>query len=173
MKPDPRFLRLPKSFWANVRTISQEVGYTQTADGYWKVPPGLTVPNNYRKHGGPRKNTVLACDLATMARAYANLGLKADHVIGTSGHSTELGRQLCEYFQYRANLLNSEVEPNLMDAAVGQARIRAVQEALSDFATILHEQAKGQQTSGSLPDLHGQHDHRVARQGVRLRSGPA
>ena len=29
MKPDPRFLNQPKSFWANVRTISQEVGYTE------------------------------------------------------------------------------------------------------------------------------------------------
>ena len=29
MKPDPRFLKQPKSFWANVRTISQEVGYTE------------------------------------------------------------------------------------------------------------------------------------------------
>ena len=116
MKPDPRFIKQPKSFWANVRTISQEAGYTETADGYWKVPPGLTVPDNFKKHGGPRKNTVLACNLDTMKRAYENLGLNPDHVIGTSGNPTELGQRLCDYFQYRANVLNTQVQPNLMDA---------------------------------------------------------
>jgi hypothetical protein len=28
MKPNERFLNLPKHFWANVRLISQQVGYT-------------------------------------------------------------------------------------------------------------------------------------------------
>ena len=28
MTPDPRFVNLPKHFWANVRTISQRIGYT-------------------------------------------------------------------------------------------------------------------------------------------------
>jgi hypothetical protein len=63
VKPNPRFLKQPKSFWANVRTISEEVGYTERAEGYWTVPPGLTIPKSYKKHGDPRKNTVLACDL--------------------------------------------------------------------------------------------------------------
>ena len=95
MKPDPRFLKQPKSFWANVRTISQEVGYTEPANGYWKVPPGLTIPKNFKKHGGPRKNTVIACDLERMKRAYEALGLNPEHIIGTSGHPTELGTRLC------------------------------------------------------------------------------
>ena len=116
MKPDERFLKQPKSFWANVRTISQAIGYTVTSEGYWKVPPSLTIPPNFKKFGGPRKNTVLACDLNTMKRAYEKLGLKPDHVIGTKGHPTELGQRLCDYFQYRARTLNTEVQPNLMDA---------------------------------------------------------
>ncbi|MGH8865669.1 MAG: DUF7690 domain-containing protein [Burkholderiales bacterium] len=38
MNPDPRFLAQSKEFWANVRTISQEVGYTQRGQGTIKVP---------------------------------------------------------------------------------------------------------------------------------------
>lgn len=38
MKPDPRFLNLPKDFWANVRLISQEVGYTIKDQGQIRVP---------------------------------------------------------------------------------------------------------------------------------------
>jgi hypothetical protein len=116
MKPDPRFIKQPKSFWANVRTISQEIGYTETAEGYWKVPPGLTIPKDFKKHGGPRKNTVRACDLQLMKKAYENLGLNPDQVLGKNDKSTKLGKLLCDYFKYRAEVLNTRVQPNLMDA---------------------------------------------------------
>jgi hypothetical protein len=55
-----------------------------------------------------------------MKRAYENLGLKPDHVIGTSGHPTELGKLLCDYFTYRADILNTKVQPNLMDATAAR-----------------------------------------------------
>jgi len=51
-----------------------------------------------------------------MKRAYENLELNPDHVIGTTGHPTKLGQLLCDYFQYRADILNTQVQPNLMDA---------------------------------------------------------
>ena len=38
MKPNPRFLNLPKDFWANVRLVSQEVGYTVRGQKEIKVP---------------------------------------------------------------------------------------------------------------------------------------
>ena len=38
MKPDVRFEKLPKHFWANVRTISQQIGYTVRGAGEIKVP---------------------------------------------------------------------------------------------------------------------------------------
>ena len=37
------------------------------ADGYWKVPPGLTVPDSFKNHDGPRKITFERCDRAHMA----------------------------------------------------------------------------------------------------------
>ncbi len=42
MKPDKRFLRQPKSFWANVRSLSQKLGYTE--GGQIKIPTLLTGP---------------------------------------------------------------------------------------------------------------------------------
>ena len=38
MRPEARFLRKPKSFWACVRTLSQEIGYTERGTGQIKVP---------------------------------------------------------------------------------------------------------------------------------------
>ena len=150
MKPDPRFLKQPKSFWANVRTISQEVGYTETAEGYWKVPPGLTVPAAFRKNGGPRKNTVLACDLQMMKQAFENLGLKSDHVIGTSGHPTELGKLLCDYFHYRADVLNTHVQPNLMDAKSAKKLFEQCKKKYSPVLPFVMNKQKGNKRAESF-----------------------
>jgi len=38
MKPNPKFSNLPKSFWATVRSVSQEIGYTIRGEGQVKVP---------------------------------------------------------------------------------------------------------------------------------------
>ena len=58
MKPDPRFLHLPKDFWANVRLISQEVGYTVKGQGQIKVP-----------------------SLAEIQKAFAEISLDAGHLV--------------------------------------------------------------------------------------------
>ena len=38
MKPEKRFLNQPKHFWANVRTISQQAGYTVRNKRQIKIP---------------------------------------------------------------------------------------------------------------------------------------
>lgn len=98
MKPDSRFQRQPKHFWANVRTISQHVGYTQRSKGQIKVP-----------------------SLAEMEAAFLDLGLHSKHILNSRGELTEIGAALSKYFSYRAEILNTFVEPRLMD--MGQAKI--------------------------------------------------
>lgn len=97
MRADPRFLGLPKAFWANVRTISQEAGYTARRSGQVKVH-----------------------SIAEMAAAMTAVGLKVTHLTGKDG-TTELGRSLESYFAYRADVLNAHVEPRLMDAPEAEA----------------------------------------------------
>ena len=92
MKPDPRFLKQDKTFWANVRTISQHVGYTVRVKGFIKVPT-----------------------LDEIAAALEDLGLGTDHIIGPAGQPTKVGRLLHDYFDYRAEALNVTVKPLLMD----------------------------------------------------------
>jgi hypothetical protein len=95
MKPDPRFLNLPKDFWANVRLISQEVGYTTTVRGQKEIK----VPS-----------------VADIQRAFAEMSLNARHLIDEKGDTTPDGRLLCQYFEYRAVALRKRVEPLLMRA---------------------------------------------------------
>lgn len=97
MRPDPRFLNQPRSFWAHVRTIGQAVGYTVRGEKQIKVP-----------------------SFADIAAAFSGLGLQHDHLIDATGAPTALGQTLRDYFGYRAERLNEYVEPRLMD--VGRAR---------------------------------------------------
>lgn len=93
MRADPRFLRLPRDFWATVRLVSQEVGYTTRGHGTILVPTG-----------------------AQIVEALAALSLNADHLFPAPGQTTPAGQLLLDYFAYRAGVLNTFVEPRLMDA---------------------------------------------------------
>ena len=93
MKPDPRFLKQPKTFWANVRTISEQVGYTLRNQRVIKVPTFDEILNALR-----------------------SLNLRATQIRTDGGEPTTLGTNLCDYLQYRADVLNKFVEPRLMDA---------------------------------------------------------
>jgi hypothetical protein len=93
MKPERRFLKQPKPFWANVRTISQHIGYTTRGEGKVRVPT-----------------------LAQILDAFRELGLNIDHLVDERNDPTQLAATLLDYFQHRASVLNDFVEPRLMTA---------------------------------------------------------
>lgn len=95
MRPNPTFVKKPKEFWANIRTISQEIGYT--------------VRGVKGSAGTIRRPTLSECQSALQS-----INLTANHLVGTDGKPTEMGKQVVAYYEYRADLLNKEVEPLLM-----------------------------------------------------------
>lgn len=106
MKPDPRFLNQPKHFWANVRTISQHVGYTARGTGQILIP-----------------------DLRLITEALRELGLGVLHVVDDAGVPTSIGTALAGYFRYRADVLNTIVAPRLMNAEQAKEAFLRVQKA--------------------------------------------
>ncbi len=97
MRADPRFLDLPKHFWANVRSISQVIGYTVRGRGEVRVP-----------------------SIAEMRFAMTKLDLGTKHLEHAAGKPTEFARTLSDYFQHRADVLNGFVKPRLMNG--GEAK---------------------------------------------------
>lgn len=91
MQPNSRFKKLDKRFWANVRTISETLGYTDR-----------------------KAKQVRVYTLAEMISAMNKIGLGSSHLINQDGSPTELAILLQEYFIYRADMLNLYVEPRLM-----------------------------------------------------------
>lgn len=103
MKADKRFLLQPKGFWANVRTLSQAIGYTDRATKQIKV-----------------------YSASEMRSALEALGLDPDPVIGANDRPTAFGKLLISYFKHRAKVLNTFVEPRLMDVARARKAYEAV-----------------------------------------------
>jgi hypothetical protein len=92
MRAHELFLKQPKTFWANVRTIGEHVGYTN------------------------RNKQIKVPGIWEIREKFDRLGLTADHIADEYDSLTPLGTKLFEYFEYRAEVLNNYVEPRLMDA---------------------------------------------------------
>lgn len=124
MRPNPKFLRQDKPFWAAVRSLSQEIGYTVRGEG------AILIPN-----------------LDQMAKAYVSLGLDPVNIKDTAGNPTPLAQLLKEYFTFRAEALKKDVEPNLMDAAKAKSLFDSLYAKLQPTRPIPMNKQKGEKKS--------------------------
>ncbi|WP_185097279.1 DUF7687 domain-containing protein [Chryseobacterium glaciei] len=96
MQAESKFLKQSEEFWANVKLISQKIGYTNKGLGTIKVPSIEQIEATYHK-----------------------LGLDSSKIV-SKNKVTIFGSLLIEYFQFRAEFLKNHIEPNLQNLA--QAR---------------------------------------------------
>ncbi len=104
MRADPRFAREGKDFWANVRCVSEALGYTNSA-GQINVPT-----------------------LSEIRGALGRLQLGEYHLSDRLGNPTPMGILLLDYFAHRAEALNDLVRLSLMsgdEAAAEFEKLRA------------------------------------------------
>jgi hypothetical protein len=113
LKADPRFLTQPKEFWANVRTISQEVGYTE------RRADAIGIPS-----------------LAAIRGKFGALGLSTAHIVSTDNTMTDFGKRLFEYFAFRAMVLNDTVQGNLMDKDAAEVAFKQLKARLSPLCPL-------------------------------------
>jgi hypothetical protein len=121
VKPNRRYLRQPKHFWANVRTISQAVGYTTRGEDRIKVPKPSEIENALHRER-----------------------LSSAHIIDPSGELSAFGRALLGYFSFRARTLNRYVEPRLMDAKQARAVFTRLKAELRPRCPLPMNKQKGQ-----------------------------
>jgi hypothetical protein len=120
VRPNERFLKQEKKFWANVRLISQHVGYTVR-------PPRTKRAKGERRVSGPIKVPTLA----EIQAALEELELSSSHLINErTAKPTPFGARLIEYFDYRAQALNDVVRPRLMSKDQARDMFRQLQKSL-------------------------------------------
>jgi len=120
MKADARFLRLSKVFWAYVRLISEQQGYTDRATHQVKVP-----------------------SFQDQVRSLMELGMVSNGMVDEKGVPSAFGQQLAEYFSYRAKALNEVIEPLLMDAQEAKAVFAETRRRLRSRIAIPMNKQKG------------------------------
>jgi hypothetical protein len=103
VKADARFINQSKGFWAHVRTLSQSIGYTE-----------------------PRRKAIKVPTIDQIVTALRSLTLTTDRVADVAGTPTTFGKLLIDYFTYRADALNTFVEPRLMDVDAARSLFEEV-----------------------------------------------
>ncbi len=98
MKAHENFLDLPNNFWALVRLVSQEVGYTDRKTKDVRVP-----------------------SIEDIVPKLENFDIDYDRWSQIKAKNENFGNLLHDYFTYRADILNQYVQPRLMDAERAKA----------------------------------------------------
>lgn len=119
MQADPRFINCHKSFWATVRSVSQDIGYTVHGQGLVKIPT-----------------------ISEIKAAFRGLKLNSSH-IEVDGKPTDLAIQIIDYFKYRADILNDYVKPRLMSAERAKATFEKLSKELRPTCPIPMNKQKG------------------------------
>jgi hypothetical protein len=117
MKANPKFANRPKSFWACVRSLSQHIGYS-------------------------KGNSILVPSVEAMAIAFDELGLSPEKMM-SGGQPTALGKDLVDYFAYRAKILVEYVQPRLMTAEQAKNLFNETKAKLSPRCPVPMNKQKG------------------------------
>lgn len=120
MKPNDRFVNQSKEFWAYVRTISQQLGYTKRAD-----------------------KTILVPDHAKVKRAFEELDLSVSAIENKDRTLTPFGEDLYAYFSYRSDILYNTVRNNLMKKADAEHLFQTVHARLNPKCPLPYNKQKG------------------------------
>ena len=120
MIADQKYTSQPLEFWANVKLISQKVGYTERSTSKIKIPTQIEIEKTYQH---------LELDASKISR---------------SGRMTKFGRNLRGYFEHRANFLNDVVEPNLMKKEQAEQLFTSLVEEYDPKCPIPMNKQKGE-----------------------------
>lgn len=120
MKSEKIYLDQPKNFWAYIRSISEEMGYTVRG-----------------------KNLVKIITSQEMQQALTKRGLNITEVLSPDLVLTKFGNTIIEYFKYRADVLNNYVEPRLMDVDRAKLLFYDLKENLKPTCPLPMNKQKG------------------------------
>lgn len=126
MKANPKFLVQPKAFWATIRTISQEVGYTTRGNKRIGTEPSVKIPT-----------------LKEVREKFQKLGLKTTNIENKNGVLTSFGQHLFDYFTYRADVLNNTVHLNLMNKDSAEIEFEKLKTQLNPKCPLPMNKQKG------------------------------
>jgi hypothetical protein len=113
LKANPQFLNNPKEFWAYVRTISQEIGYTNRGNKRKQIAPTIKIPI-----------------LDDVLKRFRELNLSTAEIADQNRTLTDFGQKLFAYFAFRAAVLNESVQGYFMDKDIAEQEFKKLKAQL-------------------------------------------
>lgn len=110
MQPDPRFADQPKPFWAQTTLLSLSLGYSERV-----------------KRGEPKK--MRRFEVEEIFDLYRGRGLDPSF-LGSKAAPTAEAELLISYLNYRADAVETRIEPMLMDRAAAQVEFEKLRARL-------------------------------------------
>lgn len=120
MKPNIKFQYLPKCFWANIRSISQSVGYTKRNTDQIRIPKTDEIISSFKA-----------------------LNLSSQHLFQNDNSFTEFGEKVIDYFNFRAEILNDFVKTRLMNASTAKQHFEELRNNSNPTCPIPMNKQKG------------------------------
>ena len=114
------FTSLPKSFWAEIRLISQLCGYAERGSDQIKVP-----------------------SLTEVVKRYEDVELRTNHLV-KNDEPTENWKLIFEYFKFRADVLENTVKPNLMNPDEARSEFELLHKKLNWTDPLPMNKQKGE-----------------------------
>lgn len=117
VEPLPGFSAQPESFWAQVKLLSEQLGYSVRAK--------KGEDKQLRRYG-----------LGEVVSCYQSRELNFHHLLNEDGGGSDEAHRILGYLNYRADVIEKVVEPNLMNremAADLYAEIRGAKKYACSF----------------------------------------
>lgn len=114
-------MNLPNEFWANIRFISQEVGYTNRGERSAKIPT-----------------------IDEIRKAFGKLGLSTDQIFDINNVTTNFGQCIFDYLEYRSSILNNTIRGNLMNKESAELEFNRLKSHLSPRCPLPYNKQKGE-----------------------------
>ncbi len=126
MKANPLFTNLSPEFWAYIRTISQEVGYTKRGNKNKDIASSILIPT-----------------LDDVRLAFKTLNLSTDHLVDGNDKLTDFGQRLFQYFEFRAIVLNDTVQRQLMNKDTAEKEFNRIKKQWRQKCPLPMNKQKG------------------------------
>lgn len=149
MKANPNFTNLPLEFWANIKYLSNQKGYSDSLPRGLKLKDNITVPPEIKKIKEflAKKKTAIPQVKAFTSQEiidfFKSESFNTDFVMKKDGKPTKMCLKMESYLQYRADVLNNQVEGNLMDFSIAEQEFNRLKEAVKPTIPFPMNKQKG------------------------------
>lgn len=119
MIPSHKYLKQPKSFWAQIKLVSMTLGYS--------------------KHGKIKEYTI-----EEIVECLEKRLLSTKHLIDSANKITTEGKLLISYFKFRSTVLHTIAKPNLMDRGAAKREFNKLYKKFKPKVLIPLNKQKGE-----------------------------